>query len=251
MNILTSKQIRHPNDVAEELNNQKIIELPKKETDEFTINSDIKKEDYVRIPNTNTLIQRTESFKGENWNDTHYALQDNGLFMPNPKLFTDYFLNVRKAINKEIILYNGDNNPIPYEEVKEIWNYLTAGYNKGCFTWLDAKFEQKQDGLYLLTNHIIQSDNSLKPQTIEKLEDCITGSYYVDLKFNNQGMPIKKSNFNKYKQGENIYFFNPIDKFVVRFYAYSDGASLDCSGDPSFSHEGLGVFGCAEGTQKK
>ena len=107
--------------------------------------------------------------------------------------------------------------------------------------YIDAKFEQKQDGLYLLTNHIIQSDNSLKPQTIEKLEDCITGSYYVDLKFNNQGMPIRKSKYNEYKQGENIYFFNPIDKLVVRFGAYSDGANLSCDGGPSSSGEGLGV----------
>ena len=216
------------------------------------VKSNIKGEDYIRIPGTTTIISRQESNKGLNWENTHYTLAENGLYMPSPSLFMPYFMHVRDASQGNTTLYTAGNNPIPTNEAEELWKYLSTDYNNGCWTWLDAKFSEENNVWKIGHNHkVIQKgkDKSLEGKT-ETLESCIRKDCFVDLEFNTQGLPIRKSQNQNYKQGENIYYWHPRNKTVARFYADSGRAFLSCGRNPSGSNRALGVFACAEGAQK-
>ena len=197
--------------------------------------------DYIKVEDT--LISKKEIFKGKTWKDTHFALAEKGLFMPPPNLFMLHYSKVRDAAQGKLILYDGDNNEIPKEEAIEHWNYLSSSTDrvKICWTWLDAKFKEKPDGLYLLTDHEV-INNNLEPQTTEKLEDCVSNDCYVNLDFNRQGLPTQKSTKKEYQQGNNIYFWHPRDKSVARFLAFSVRAFLSCYRVPGDSDPALGVF---------
>ena len=84
--------------------------------------------------------------------------------------------------------------------------------------------------------------------TLERdmLEQCVMEDYVVDLEFNKQGFPVRKSNEQDYIRGKNIKFWYPRKDSVARFYANSYGAILLCVRYPSDSNEGLGVFACAK-----
>jgi len=230
-------------------------EKPKEEPRIITPSS-IQRDKYIQVPETNSLISKEEIYKGKTWDEIHYALTDNGLYMPTPALFMKHFLNVRDAFQNKNQLYDGNNNLIPKEEVEDLWKYLTSGHRGGCWTWLDAKFIEGSGalGLDILTNHevvIKDSNKSLTPKTKKPLEQCVQEDCYADLdSINSQGLPIKKASSQDYKQGANIYFYHPRENKVARFYADSDGAGLDCIWDPGLSYSRLGVFACVEGTKK-
>ena len=165
--------------------------------------------------------------------------------MPPPNLFMLHYSKVRDAAQGKLILYDGDNNEIPKKEAIEHWNYLssTDRVDEICWTWLDAYFERRQDGLYLLTDHkVINNKLELLTNKLGKLEDCVSNDCYVDLDFNRQGLPTQKSTKKKYQQGNNIYFWHPRDKSVARFGADSCGAGLICDWGPGGSSPAIGVF---------
>lgn len=204
---------------------------------------------YIQVPGTNFLIAKEETHKGKNWNDSHYALADEGLFMPSPALFTPYFINVRDANQGKVQLYDGNNAPLSKPETEDLWKYLTTAHRSGCWTWLDALFVQSTGGLDLQTNHRVKTTNGKKELVGQRFnleahagEDC-----YVNLNFNSQGLPKSKSSNQKYSQGDNIYFYQPRPNSVAGFIAYSNRANLICYGDPTYSGTGLGVFATAEG----
>jgi hypothetical protein len=217
--------------------------------EEVTFNLSIDKKDYIKIPHTNLIISKREILKNLNWYDSHFQLNKEGLFMPSPSVFMPYFINVKQAAEGNLTLYDGNNNPISQDESQNLWNYLTTNYGGGCWSWLDAKFEEENEGLYLFSNHRILN-GELHPSLKQRLLDHINEDCFVNLDFNNQGMPIRKSLIDEYKQGNNLYYWHPRKGSVAGLVAYSDGASLLCSGVPSYSDDGLGVFACAEGTQK-
>ena len=62
------------------------------------------------------------------------------------------------------------------------------------------------------------------------LEQCLMKDCYAEFEFNNQGLAIKKSKNQNYKQGDNIYFSYPRENYVARFDAGSGGAGLCCGG---------------------
>ena len=210
--------------------------------------ANINQRDYIRIPGTNTLIAREETNKGLNWDDTHFTLQDSGLYMPSQKLFMPYFLNVIEAAKGNTTLYDGANNPIPRDEAEDLYKYLTSGHRDGCWTWLDAKFEKEGSSWFIETDHRVAQGSTSK--TRMPLEACLREDAYVELDFNSQGLATKKSTDQDYKQGENIYYWHPRDGTVARFNAGSGWADLICGRDPSGSYAELGVFACAEGTSK-
>ena len=83
----------------ESLSREKAVKQEKILQRDLSVQADINKADYVKIPNTNILIARIEQdeYKGLTWQNTHYKLNENGLFMPTPKLFMPYFMNVIDA----------------------------------------------------------------------------------------------------------------------------------------------------------
>jgi len=216
-------------------------EKPKKETpivkpeSPIIIPSTIDSEKYLQIPNTNIIIAREETFKGKDWYQTHEELKKENLFMPTIPLFISHFMNVKNAYDKKTKLYTASGRELSRSDTENLYKYLTTDFNKGCWTWLDAFFEQRPNGLYILT----------KNKTIEEKLDCpIQEDCYVNLNFNKQGMPIQKSSKQKYFQGKNIYFYYPKNGSVARFYACSDGANLSWNGGPSGTYGSLRVFSC-------
>ena len=230
---------------------------PEQSTQPLEVKANINLSDYIKVPNTNVLISREIIHKGLNWENTHYALADNGLFIPSPGLFMPYFLNVRAAAHGKVILYDGNNNPIPRNEAEELWNYLSStNRTRGdCWTWLDAMFKQGSgyNSLDIETDHRVAVKNGKKSLQgkVNPLEICIDEDCFVDLDFNKQGFPIRKSSNQKYVQEENIQYWYPKNGRVARFMADSGGAFLSCLVGPSLSYSSLGVFACAEGTPAK
>lgn len=209
--------------------------------------------DYIRIPNTRILIAKQETHKGKNWEETHYLLSEQGLFMPSPAIFLPYFLKIKEAAEGRVTLYDGSNNPIRRPEADDLYKYMTSAHRSGCWTWLDAKFTQQRGKWYVESNHKVDSQGRSKKLvgTRQPLEDCLKEDAYTDLRFNSQGLAVSKSSNQNYALGSNIYFYQPIDGTVAGFGAGSDGVRLDCLRDPAVSSPGLGVFACAEGTALK
>lgn len=207
---------------------------------------------YIQIPGANILIAKEETYKGKNWTDTHYALSDEGLFMPSPKLFVPYFINVRDASQGKVQLYDGNNRPLSTDETEDLWKYLSTNHRNGCWTWLDAMFLKDNSDVWgLETDYRVQVLNG-KKELIGKranLEAHVGEDCFVELDFNSQGLPTKtaKDSTQKYSQGQNIYFYQPRPNRVARFGAGSRRAYLNCDGNPTDSSSALGVFACAEG----
>ena len=220
--------------------------------------------DYVRIPDTKIVIAREESNKGLNWKDTHYALGEDGLFMPSPAIFMPYFKAVVKAHSERRNLYDGSGNSITQEEVEDLYKHLTTNYRGGCWTWLDAKFVRdtsSHNKLNLETDYRYTKTEEVEGDIIVKtitrksriipLEICSMENVYANLEFNSQGLPKTKSPTQRYMQGENIHFWHPRENSVAWFRADSFRADLSCYGDPLDSDSALGVFSCAEGIVKE
>lgn len=204
------------------------------------------REDYIQIPNTNTIIARTESHNGLTNEDTVFALQEEGLYMPSPALFMPYFVNVRDASQGKLTLHTADSKLVPRDEAEELWKKLSTG----CWTHLDARFESGTSfkSLSLLTNSRVIGRNITS--TSYPLERCVMDDVFVDLDFNSQGLPVRKSQNQNYEQGGNIRYWHPTDGSVAWFDADSVGADLDCYWNPDYSSSALGVFSCAEGAPK-
>jgi hypothetical protein len=231
-----------------------ILEDKTPESTPLIMPSDMNKADFIKIPETKTVISKKELYKGDNldWQGSHFKLAENGLYMPIPDKFMKYFLSVQRATQGDITLYDANNNPIPRDEVEELWNYYssTERGDKGvCWTWLDAKFEQTDKGFYLLANHRVIAKNGEKILQGDKqplLESRLNEDCYTNLEFNAQGLPTKKSTKTDYVQGDNIRYWHPRNGKVARFGAGSDWAILCCDRDPGNSSSWLGVFACAD-----
>jgi len=210
----------------------------KKTIQPITTKADITKSDFIQIPNTDVLISKFElpEFNNLNYVETHKKLLKQGLFMSTPALFMPYFINVSDANQGKIKLYDGLGNPLKQEEVKDIYRHLTENHiaayeneQEGVWTWLNAQFKkQGQDWIIKTIKGLDKKDNLVEDKN--KLEDCIREDCYVDLKFNNQGLPTKKSKKQDYSQGQNIYFWHPRDEAVAWFFALSGGSYLGCVG---------------------
>jgi len=216
-------------------------------------------ENYIGIPQVNSVIAKKESDKNLNWKGAVNVLLDRtgAYHMPNIPEFVSHFYNVLEAAQGKRTLYDGKGKPIKKEEVTNLYKCLTTNFDGGCWTWLDANFVKGSgfNKLNLRTNHRKGAKGKLvfeeSPLEVTLGKDC-----YVDLnraKLNKQYLPKPelKSQNQSYRQGENIYFRYPVKDTVAWFGADSDWADLVCGGDPSDSLESLGVFVCAEGASRE
>jgi len=215
-----------------------------------TVRARVNKSDYIVVPNTNIIISKEEIHRGLDWNNTHYALADNGLYMPSPSLFVNYFKSVLEAKKGNLVLSYADNTTLSIGEVDDLYKYLTTNHRNGCWTWLGAKFDagSGHKSLDIETDYKvvkIGSDKKLEGKR-SPLEVCVSDNGFVDLNFNRQGLPTGKTKSQKYSQGNNIYFYSPVNDRVARFESDSGWADLSCGGDPAGSDAGLGVFACAD-----
>ena len=180
------------------------------------------KEGMIYVPSTNIYIAKERSHLGLNWNATHEALKSEGLRMPTIPEFRNYLKYLKE---------DSDLNA----ESENIYNDITQVRDPWRSEWLDAYFEKRKDGFYVLTGNKTKA---------EKLEDCLmtdkTPGINLDdwvsgTNVTNQGLPKTKS-----KKGD-LYYWLPRNERVARFYAGSGRADLGCDGDPRGSNSALGV----------
>ncbi len=218
-------------------------------------------QDYILVgsnaPNTlPTYIAKEITLKRKNWSDTHYALADNGLFMPTPKIMIDHFMNVKRAAEGTGALCDGSGTPLSPQETSDLWDYLsladsTYRNSKGvCWTWLDAKFNDENGVWYMETNHrvvVAGNQKELRGQKVH-LQPYYQQTGFVTLNFSADGFATEASPHTQYQRGENIYHWRPENDKVAGFVADSGWAYLGCVRNPAVVIDSLGVFACAEGT---
>ncbi|MBU2523517.1 MAG: hypothetical protein KKE23_04505 [Nanoarchaeota archaeon] len=236
------RKSRYDPDLARRVNEEKEPAIIRKEKLEAPKVQNLQKSDlkgFIYVPSINLYLAKERTLKGKSWNETHKILQEDNKFMPSIYQFTEYLKYLQ-------------NDHRDKTEAKEILDDILKKTQSGWKgEWLDAKFEKRNKGLYLLSEHKIQN-GKLIAKSEQPLEKCVTEDCYVDLKFNNQGLPISKSKSQSYNQGKNVYFWQPVDGRVAGFNVGSGRADLYCSNDdPDGRYVGLGVFPCAEGASQK
>ncbi|MBI4095236.1 MAG: hypothetical protein HY438_00070 [DPANN group archaeon] len=206
-------------------------------------------ENYIVIPNTNIIIAKTQSHSGFNWQDTKNVLAKDGMFMPWPSLFMQYFNAIIYASQGKATLYNGAGRVIDSAETQQLYQYMAGKAAEKPWVWLDAKFEvgNGAGGLDITTSEFtVQGTiNTIR----QALLPCLLENCFADLdSLNTQGLPIKKSRQQAYSPKDNIYFYkplNPLNGSVAGFGADAGGVYLNCDGSPRGSNSSLGVFECA------
>jgi len=176
------------------------------------------KEGFIYIPSMNLYVAKERSHLRKNWHEAHEALLEEDSKMLTIPEFAN-FLNYLKEK--------------PSRENTQVYNDITQLTSPWRAEWLDAYFEKRKDGFYVLTGN---------KATAEKLETALmedrTPGISLDSwlkKPNSQGLPrsdIAKGNLN---------YCYPRDGTVAEFVAYSDGIDLDCDGDPSATESVFGV----------
>ena len=195
------------------------------------------------ILNEQSLISTDKFFHNNNWFDMHRLLQLGNRFMPTLLESNQFDQLVYNGIDKKHFkVHYSDGTQVPIEELRRIFNERYEVRSPWRAEYLDAKFEQREDGLYLLTNHIVQQDGSLKPQTEELLEDTLMEYRLPGISFeelirnpNKHGLPKSDT-----EQGS-LCYWRPKDERVAGLSADSGRAGLICSRGPSGSNEGLGA----------
>ena len=181
--------------------------------------------DFVYIPSINLYVAKEKSMHGLNWNDAHKELaKEKGSSMPMPYEFAEFI--------KYLLANPNGTKDASKDEIQSITKEILEKRNNWRAEHLDAYFEERKDGMYILTKNKSIAD---------KLDAPIMKDCFVDLSFNKQGMPTKASSDKNYAQGENIYYWYPRAENVARFDADSDRSNLGCDGDPQYSDSELGV----------
>ena len=162
---------------------------------------------------------------------------DNYQILKNPILNLDWYKTHEelKKQNLKMLTPMEFNNllNLAYQKDKLLYNEITELKSPYIYEWLDAYFEQRPDGLYILTNNKSNSE-LLEPCLMEKQTPGISLEDWMKNP-TKQGLPKPDI-----KNG-NLYYWNPIDGRVAGFYADSDWTSLNCNGYPSNSYGSLGV----------
>ena len=185
-------------------------------------------EGMIYVPEAEIYFAKQRTHLGEDWNKTHLSLASEGVRMPTIEEFRKSLKYFKSSQDRELqALYN------EITQIREPWRA----------NWLDAYFEKRKDGLYVLTG------NKTKP---EKLEDCLMEDKTPGINLeqwtsgkNTTSQGIPKSTIKTDSKG--LYYWHPRDGNVAGFDAYSGRADIDCDWYPSSWSPVLGVFGVVNG----
>ncbi|MEK6819994.1 MAG: hypothetical protein AABY03_02255 [Nanoarchaeota archaeon] len=172
---------------------------------------------FVYIPPANLHFAKQKTHFGKYWNETHQALQEEELAMPTLPEFA------------QTLNYLREN---PTDENTELYNEITQVKSPWRATWLDACFEKRKDGLYILTGNKTKSEK-LDADTLMEDKRISLESWIA--KPTSQGLPRKDVD------KSDLYFWYPREGSVARFNASDDGADLNCDGDPVNRNSDIGV----------
>ena len=230
--------------LLKQLEDSKNVKTTTPKTQSIQAPANINPAEYITIPSSNILISKEQMFNNLNFENTHYKLAENNLFMPTPAIFMPYYSSVIQAKQRKINLQDGANNNLKENEVDELYQRLS----KNCWVWLNAGFKNENNKEYLI-NYNVKNKSLIEKK--QPLEACLKSDGYASLEFNKQGLATKISGDTKYQQDKNLYFAYPRNNAVAGFDANSVRVYLNCSWNPTYSFSSLGVFGCAAGVSKK
>jgi hypothetical protein len=221
MITLTGKRpIKFDKNLADEVNKEYADEV----AEPAKIAPDL--EGFVYVPSVNLHFSRELVQKGTNWFECHEALEKEGYRMPTILEFI------------ELLKYARANDKSLYDKITEI---PESGITSRA-EWLDAYFEKRKDGLYVLT------ENKSKAQKLEAslMKDKEPGIYINDWLDNSNSQGLPKPNI---KNGS-LCYSHPKDKSVARFDVYTYGAFFDCNRNPSNRNYNIGVRRVREAHEK-
>ena len=190
-----------------------------------------KKEDFIYVPSTKLYVAKEKSMHGLGWSDTHKELaKEKNKRMPTIYEGTEFI--------KYLLANPNGTKDASKDEIQLIINEILEKRSPWRAEHLDAYFEERADGMYILTKN---------KSIANKLDAPIMKDCFVDLSFNNQGMPLQKSSNQDYTQGKNIFHYYPRAEYVARFIAGSGRAGLVCDRGPDDTDSALGVRLVAQG----
>jgi hypothetical protein len=188
---------------------------------------------YIYVPSIGLYVAKQRVLQGKNWNDCKNGLHANGERMPTIPEFVE-FIKYLRANPSGIKDANQSEVASMLDEVLTVRNPYRA-------EWLDADFKVKGKKLYVNYNVF---ENGKIVQKTEALERCLMTDKQpgidLDSWLNNptkQGLPKEDI------ANGTIWYWFPRDdnNSVAWFVANSNGADLDCGGDPAVAVAGLGV----------
>ena len=179
----------------------------------------------IYVSSANLYFAKQRTHLNLNWDQTHETLAQEKLRMPTIEEF-------RKTLN---YLKNSQE-----QEYQELYNEITEVRSPWRANWLDAYFEKRKDGFYILTAN---------KKKAEKLENCLMKNktpgisleqWISSTNITSQGLPSPNID-----DGD-LYYWCPENGKVARFFADSGRAGLNCFRDPDYRDSNLGVFGVAD-----
>ena len=186
------------------------------------------KEGMIYVLSVNVYFAKERSHLGLNWNETYEALASEGKRMPTIPEFRNYL----KYLSEDSDLNNG---------FQEIYDEITKVREPWRAEWIDAYFEKRKDGFYVLTGNKTKSEKLEDYLTSDKTPGINLDDWVYGTNVTNQGLPKTKS-----KKGD-LYYWYPRNERVARFDASSAWAGLGCYRSPVGVDSSLGVFAVLDG----
>ena len=173
------------------------------------------KDNFIYVPSVNLYVARERTHQRKNWHESHKSLAQENSRMPTIPEWIEFAKYVR------------ENAPEVYEDVTAVKNPWRA-------EWSDAYFEQREDGLYILTGNKTKAEKLDEATLMEDRTPGISLDSWLENP-TNHGLPRKNV-----KKG-NLYYWHPRNGIVARFDADSDRTGLFCDRFPSDRVAYLGV----------
>ena len=195
---------------------------------------------YVYIPTINLSFAPEITLQGKNWYDAHREI------IANPE-------NGRMPRTSETwaaIFYAREN--LQEEGMQHLYNSILKTIQPGWHGEHQNDFFTEEEGK-MYVQHLEDFNSDEEPIFSKRTEIAgyLTQNGWADISskthLTEEGLCKKLSKQDSYSQGENIYFWTPIDQRVASFIAYPAEVSLECNSSPSDPGANLGVRLCIKG----
>lgn len=176
--------------------------------------------EFFYVPSLDLEVARKTTLQGKNWYESHEELAKQGSRM----------LTIPEFV--EVLKYTRDNE-------QEVYNDITQVRSPWRSEWIDAYFEERKDGMYVLTR------NKANAEKLESHSDDKRIS--LDSWIENptkQGLPSEDI-----KDG-NLSYWSPVNGAVAWFIANVDRAFYCDNRYPSYRNPNLGVRDVRENSSK-